>query len=467
MKILNLKISLQDNKKVKMYLYYLLMPLFLLITSKLSITPDMSWISAYILIGGANSIAFSWINGHVKLFKIHKEYFWTYTFILLLTSILIPIEYRLFGLYGLPVFFGVLAVTALMGRETGITAAITLSTIASVVSNGNFEIFAMYAIGSIGSISLTKSFDKRNDFSKAALWNSLISIAMLFTMRFGFSPFELRAKSLFLVGINPFASMFLSLGVLPYIEYVSRIYSNIGLIELGNLGHPLLKQLLVKAPGTYFHSVMLSNMCESAAQRIGANYVLSRIGPYFHDIGKIKRPEFFSENQQGVNPHDSISPMMNYLIVASHVKYGEELSRSFRLPLLVEDMIKEHHGTRMVSFFYQKALSENLKVSPDDFRYSGPTPRTKEAGITMLADSCEAAVRSLKSPSLYKIQNMVEDVVNKIYNERQLDDSSLTLRDTDQIVEEFSKVLFAMHKKRIEYPKTTEEVEKVIKVAKM
>lgn len=447
--------------------YYLLMPLLLLIVSKLSIAPNLNWISAYILIGGANSITFSWMSGHVNLFKIHKEYFWTYAFVLLLTSLLIQIGYELFGLYGLPVFFGVLAVTALMGTEIGVAAAITLSTIAAVVSNGNFELFAMYAIGSIGAIFLTKRFDKRFDFSKAALWDSLISMAMIFTMSFDFSPFEFRMKSLFLSGINPFVSMILILGVLPYIEYISRIYSNMGLIELGNLGHPLVKQLLVKAPGTYFHSVMLSNMCESAAQRIGANYVLARIGPYFHDIGKIKRPEFFAENQRDVNPHDSISPMMNYLVVASHVKYGEELSHSSRLPLLVEDMIKEHHGTRMVSFFYQKALSENLKVSPDDFRYPGPKPRTKEAGIAMLADSCEAAVRSLKSPSLSKIQNMVEDVVNKIYNERQLDDSSLTLRDIDQIVEEFSKVLFAMHKRRIEYPKTTEEVERVIKVAKM
>ena len=443
------------------------MPLLLLMVSKFSIVPNLNWISAYIVVGGANAITFSWVSEHVILFKMHKEYFWTYAFVLLLTSFLISVGYDLFGLYGLPVFFGVLAITALMGVESGTAAAITLSTIAAVSGNGNFKLFSMYAIASIGAIFLTKRLDKRFDFSKAALWNSLISVAMVFAMNSAFSPFELQFKSLFLAGINPFVSMVLILGALPYIEYISRIYSNMGLIELGNLGHPLVKQLLTKAPGTYFHSVMLSNMCESAAQRIGANYVLARIGPYFHDIGKIKRPEFFAENQQDSNPHDSISPMMNYLVVASHVKYGEELSRSSRLPLLVEDMIKEHHGTRMVSFFYQKALSENLKVSPDDFRYPGPKPRTKESGIVMLADSCEAAVRSLKSPSLPKIQNTVEEVVNKIYNERQLDDSSLTLRDIDQIVEEFSKVLFAMHKKRIEYPKTTREVEKVIKIAKM
>ncbi len=451
----------------KTYLYHISVPFLLMIEGNFSFVPNISWLSSYILILAANSVSFSWITSEVKLFKIHKEYFWTYTAILFLTVSLFPIGYTLFGVCGLPVFFGVLLVASMMGTESAMAAAVTLSTVAAVVGNGNFEVFAVYIVGSIGGVFLTKGFVKRFDFSKAALWNTLITITMVISVGIGFTPYTLHVKEVILTGLNPFLSMFLAIGVLPYMEYVSRIYSNLGLIELGNLSHPLVKELSIRAPGTYFHSVVLSNMCESAAQRIGANYVLGRIGPYFHDIGKVKRPEFFTENQHGVNPHDSISPMMNYFVVVSHVKYGEELSKKYRLPLLVEDMIREHHGTRMVSFFYQKALSENLNVSPDDFRYPGPKPRTKEAGIVMLADSCEAAVRSIKSPTPSKIKNMIEEIVNRIYNERQLDDSGLTLKDIDQIVEEFSKVLSAMYKSRISYPKDTKEIEKVIKIAKM
>ncbi len=466
MRILNLKKKLL-SEKTRVYIYYLMVPFLLLIESEFSVSPKPFWLGSYILILAANSVTFSWINEHVKLFKIHKEYFWTYTLVLLLTTLFFPLGYTFFGVYGLPVFFGVLLIASLMGTESAMASAITLSTVAAIVGNGSFELFAIYTIGSIGGIFLTKGLIKRFDFSKASLWNSIISILMVLSISVGFFPYSVQLKDLVLIGLNPFVSMILMVGILPYVEYISRIYSNVGLIELGNLSHPLVKRLSVKAPGTYFHSVVLSNMCESAAQKINANYVLTRVGPYFHDIGKIKRPEFFTENQHGTNPHDSMSPMMNYLVIASHVKYGEELSKSYRLPLLVEDMIKEHHGTRMVSFFYQKALSENLKVSPDDFRYPGPKPRTKESGIVMLADSCEAAVRSLKSPTPSKIRSMIEEVVNGIYNERQLDNSGLTLRDIDGIVEEFSKILSSMYKTRIEYPKNSKEIEKVIRVAKM
>ncbi len=465
MKILNLKNSF--IKKNRKYAYHFVLAFALTAEGSFSLNFDASWISAYILVLAASLLSFSWVNSKVRLFEIHKEYFWTYTFVLLLTTALYPIGYTVVGIYGFPVFFGVLLIAAMMGTESAMAAAVVLSTVATVVGNGSFELFAVYAVGSMTGVFLTKGFVKRFDFSKAALWNSLVTIAMVTSTEFAFSPYRANPKEMIIAALNPFFSMVLALGVLPYVEYVSRIYSNIGLIELGNLSHPLLRELSVKATGTYFHSVVLSNMCERAAQRIGANYVLGRVGPYFHDIGKIKRPEFFAENQHGTNPHDSISPMMNYLVIVSHVKYGEELSKTYRLPLLIEDMIKEHHGTRMVSFFYQKAISENLNVSPDDFRYPGPKPRTKESGIVMLADSCEAAVRSIKSPTPSKIRNMIEEVVNRIYNERQLDDSGLTLRDIDRIVEEFSKILSAMYKNRLEYPKDSKEVEKVIKVAKL
>ncbi len=454
-----------DNDKLKIYLYCLLVPLFMIFMIHYSIVPKIGWISDYVLIGGANFLTFIWIKDRVKFFKIHDQYFWTYATVLFLTVALFPIAYLLVGSYGLPVFFGVIMITALMGTESGTAAAITLSTVAAIMGGYQFKIFAIYAISSAVGIYFSKNFNRRNDMTKAALFTTFTAILMFFVMDLHQSSMNFRSIDILIVTLTPLVSMIFALGVMPYVEYFSRIYSNIGLSELGGLSHPLLKDLSMQAPGTYFHSVELANMCEMAASRIGANYVLTRVEAYFHDIGKIKRPEFFTENQHDYNPHDSMSPMMNYLVITSHVKYGSELARRYRLPLLVEDAIKEHHGTRMVSFFYQKALSENLNVSPDDFRYPGPKPRTKETGIVMLADSCEAAFKSLRDPTPSKIQNMIEEVVNRVYNERQLDDSGLSLKDLDEIVQEFSKILSMRMKARIAYPKR-EDVEKVIRIAK-
>ncbi len=457
-------LKIMRSKKFYIYLYYFLTPLILIILSHLSIQPRIEWINEYILIGGANFLSFKWIKDHVKFFKIHDQYFWTYAASILLTVAFFPLGDLLVGQYGIPVFFGVVLITALMGTESGIAAAITLSTVAAVMSNNSFDLFAMYIVSSITAIYMVRSFNKRTDMTKVAFYASVISIIMFIAMHMNLQFILQSGTDILIIALNPFVSMILVLGIMPYVEYISRIYSNMGLLELGGLSHPLLKELSIEAPGTYFHSVELANMCEMAASRINANYVLARVGSYFHDIGKMKRPEFFTENQKGLNPHDSMTPIMNYLVIISHVKYGVKMAREKRLPLLVEDMIREHHGTRMVSFFYQKALAENLNVSPDDFRYPGPRPRTKEAGIVMLADSCEAAFKSMKELNPSKIQNIVEEIVNRVYNERQLDDSGLSLKDLDEISQEFSKILSLRMKTRLPYPKR-EEIEKVIKIA--
>jgi putative nucleotidyltransferase with HDIG domain len=462
MKILK---SLKDEK-IQTYLFYILTPLLIVFIIKFFSFPKITWINDYVLIGGANFLSFIWIKDRVRFFKIHRQYFWTYAGVILMTVVLFPLAYILLGNYGIPVFFGVVLITVLMGTESGTAAAVTLSTIATIMGNYRFDLFALYIVSSAAGIYLVRYFNKRNDITKAAVYVSFISIVMFFLMTLhDGATLNLEDTNILIILLNPFISMFLALGVLPYVEYFSRIYSNIGLSELGGLSHPLLKELSMEAPGTYFHSVELANMCEMAASRIGANYMLARTGAYFHDIGKMKRPEFFTENQKDYNPHDAMSPMMNYLVITSHVKFGAEIAKKNRLPLLVEDAIKEHHGTRMVSFFYQKALSENLNVSPDDFRYPGPKPRTKESGIIMLADSCEAAFKSFRELNPSKIENMIEEIVNRVYNERQLDDSGLSLKDLDEIVQEFSKILSLRIKTRIAYPKG-EGVEKVIRIAR-
>lgn len=451
------------NKRFYVYTFYFVTPFILIIISNLSIQPKVDWISAYILIWSANFLGFKWIKDHVKFFKIHDQYFWTYASLIILTVAFFPIGALLLGPYGIPVFLGVALVTSLMGVESGIASAITLSTVATMMSNDRFYLFAIYVVSSVMAIYLVRQLNKRTDMTKFAFYGAIAAIVVFLTLHMNFNSIVQDKFDILIIGLNPFISMILALGIMPYVEYISRIYSNTGLLELGGLSHPLLKEMSIKAPGTYFHSVELANMCEMAASRINANYILARVGSYFHDIGKIRRPEFFTENQTGYNPHDSMSPIMNYLVVTSHVKYGIRMARENRLPILVEDMIREHHGTRMVSFFYQKALSENLNVIPDDFRYPGPRPRTKETGIVMLADSCEAAFKSLKEVNPSKIQNTVEEIVNRVYNERQLDDSGLSLRDLDEIAQEFSKILSLRMKTRISYPKR-EETQKVIRI---
>lgn len=451
-----------QSKRFYTYLYYILTPLALVILSNFSIHPKLTWIDEYLIIGSANFLTFKWIKDHVKFFKIHDQYFWTYASLIILSVLFFPLGAHFFGPYGIPVWLGVILVTALMGTESGIASAIVLSTVASVISSYDFNVFVIYVVSSAGAIYLVKSFKKRTDMTKMTFYAALIGVAFFYIMNLNLGIFY--QSDIWILFFNPFVSMILAFGIMPYVEYLSRIYSNIGLLELGGLSHPLLKELSMQAPGTYFHSVELANMCEMAASRINANYILARVGAYFHDVGKMKRPEFFTENQKGVNPHDKMSPIMNYLVVVSHVKYGIKMAREYRLPLLVEDMIREHHGTRMASFFYQKALSENLNVSPDDFRYPGPKPRTKEAGILMLADSCEAAFKSMKEINPSKIQSIVEEIVNRVYNERQLDDSGLSLRDLDEISQEFSKILSMRMKTRVSYP-STNYGEKVIRIA--
>jgi hypothetical protein len=263
--------------------------------------------------------------------------------------------------------------------------------------------------------------------------------------------------------INPIISSIVAIGIIPYIESISRIYSDVGLLELGSLSHPLLKSLSLNAPGTYYHSITLANLSEAAAERIGANPILARVSAYFHDIGKLKRPQYFTENQSGNNPHNSITPSMSNMVINEHVKRGVELARKNRLPKLIEDIIREHHGTRVKKYFYHKAREDskdNKDNGKDEYRYPGPKPQFPESGIIMLADSTEAASKSIKDPTPGKIHELVEDVVNGVYNERQLDECGLTLSDLEKIIDAFTNVLTNMNRGRVEYPK--EKVDKVV-----
>jgi putative nucleotidyltransferase with HDIG domain len=228
------------------------------------------------------------------------------------------------------------------------------------------------------------------------------------------------------------------------------------LLELSNQNLPLLKQLSLEAPGTYQHSLAVSNLAEAGADVVGANALLLRVCSYYHDVGKVHKPEYFVENQRGANPHDTLSPSMSSLVIQSHVKEGLEIAVREKLPLPIRQAIATHHGTKLIRYFYQKAKEH---ADPDlgevreiDYRYPGPKPHTKELGILLLADAVEAAARTLEVPSPGKIQSMIDKIFTDALEDGQLDDCALTFSELDKIASAFLWVLTNMYHHRIDYP---------------
>jgi putative nucleotidyltransferase with HDIG domain len=241
-------------------------------------------------------------------------------------------------------------------------------------------------------------------------------------------------------------------------EKLFGVTTNLSLIELSDMNSPVLKRLSIGSTGTYHHSVLVGNLAESAAEAIGANPLKTRVLAYYHDIGKINKPEYFIENQVGSkdNPHEKISPRMSALIISSHVKQGVELARKYKLPQVIMDIIREHHGTTLISFFYEKAKAadEEKKLMRDDFCYPGPKPGSKENALIMLADSVEAASRSLSEPTTSRLRGLVNKIIDGKIADGQLDNCDLTFIDLAKIKDSFIPVLTGMFHTRIEYPES-------------
>jgi hypothetical protein len=255
-----------------------------------------------------------------------------------------------------------------------------------------------------------------------------------------------------------FLSGLLVLGLAPLLEPLGYT-TNVRLLELANLNHPLLKRMAMEAPGTYHHSIMVGNLAEAAAEQIGANPLLARVGAYYHDVGKIGKksmPSYFIENQQrGFNPHDKLEPSMSALILVSHVKHGVELAREHRLGWPIIDIIQQHHGSNLIRYFYSKALErvdKDHSVSEDKYRYPGPRPQTKEAALVMMADVVEAACRTLNDPTPSRIQKRVQSLIMGMFSEGQLDQSTLTLKDLHSVTRSFVRALQGILHSRVEYP---------------
>lgn len=247
----------------------------------------------------------------------------------------------------------------------------------------------------------------------------------------------------------------LAIGVTPLLESGFRYTTNMKLLELARMDHPVLKDLAMRAPGTYHHSIVIGTLVEAAAESINANPLLARVAAYYHDIGKTKMPGYFIENAARENRHDKLTPSMSALIISSHAREGAEMARKHHLGAEIADVIRQHHGTSLITFFYQKAkdqAGEGEKVEEKNFRYPGPKPQTKEAGLVMLADSIEAASKTLKDPTADRIQYLTQKIVNKIFADGQLDECELTLKDLHAITRSFNRVLSGIYHQRIDYP---------------
>ncbi|MCL2497441.1 MAG: HDIG domain-containing protein, partial [Symbiobacteriaceae bacterium] len=248
----------------------------------------------------------------------------------------------------------------------------------------------------------------------------------------------------------------LALGLLPFLEGTFQLISSLKLLELGNPNHPLLRTLMMEAPGSYQHSIMVANLAEVVCDEIKANSLLARVGASFHDVGKTKRPIFFVENQHNrENPHDQLRPAVSAAILFAHVKDGLELGKEHKLPEQILQFIRSHHGTSEAGYFYRRAVAEageGEEVQMADFCYPGPKPPNKEVAVVMLADACEATVRTLQVPSEENITKTVERICRERLNNGQLDDCDLTIRDLNRVMATLTKTLMSVYHRRITYP---------------
>ena len=359
-----------------------------------------------------------------------------------------------------PVALGAILTVLLVDVQISVLFALIFAVFVGLLT-GEMGMFVYSLTGSLAAIYLMGTYRDRAAIIKGGFIIGVVNVLTVLALQlyvsetsFQWIPFLVRASCGLLSGL--FAAMLASLG-LPILEYLFNITTDIKLLELSNLNNPVLRRMAVEAPGTYHHSIIVGSLAEAAAEAIGASTLLVRVGAYYHDIGKLKNPEYYVENQLYMsNKHENLSPSMSSLILASHVKDGLALADEIKLVPAVRDLIPEHHGTRLMKFFYQKAKDasdgKERKVNEDDFRYPGPKPQSKEAAILMLADQVEAAARTLQDPSPSQIRSMNRRLIQSNIQDRQFDECDVTMQDLDKILRAFERVITGMHHHRIEYP---------------
>ena len=361
---------------------------------------------------------------------------------------------------GLPVFYIPFAVipmlSAILFEELGLSLLLTLASSVSIAYLvGDIEVGLLFLISGILSIILVRGTRKRVTIIRAGFIVGLAQVIALFFI----DHFRIAYPKAYLMFIlNGIVSGVIVIGILPIFEYLFKTVTNISLLELADFSQPLLQRMVMEAPGTYHHSLVVGNLSEAACLTVGANALLARIGAYYHDIGKLEKPGYFSENQEVKNSkHDTLSPTMSKLVIMHHVNEGLELAKKYRLNPRLIDFIQRHHGTSLVYYFYRRALEsleEDQEVREEGFRYPGPKPNTKETAVVLLADSVEAATKALKEPSPTDIKDAVHKIINNKFIDRQLDECDLTLKDLEKISAVFIRILSGIYHARITYPET-------------
>jgi len=403
----------------------------------------------------------SWIY----LFSIHKYNYLQNTrdigIILLNMFILVVISDFVLQLpqpsYSIPVAAMSMMIMLLLGFSAAFISVIVMSLFVAVLAGGKVEIALVLIMGGVVGMYAVKDARRR----ASILWAGLLAgIAKFFAILCNGLINGIEMDICISDGAWGISSGILSgilvMGILPVFEYVFKVPTKISLLEMSDLNHPLLKRLAMEAPGTYHHSIMVGNLAEAACDSINANSLLARVGSYYHDIGKLSKPQYYNENEMGEkSKHEGLTPSMSALIIIKHVKEGVELARKHKLNNMIIDFIEQHHGNSLIAYFYQKAFKltkDENAMNEDSFRYPGPKPQTKEAAIVLLADSVEAASRSLEDPTPASIRNQVTKVINNKFIDGQLDECDLTLKDMHKIADSFERVLMGIFHTRTSYP---------------
>jgi len=364
--------------------------------------------------------------------------------------------------YAVPCAATAIVAAVLFGAEGAALVATATALLAGLALEGDLKTTIYLFLGSITAAGVLSLPQKRSDLLRAGLAAAAAQVALVGAFVLAEPTEGAVLPLLAAAAVSGLAAGVLALGLLPVFEAFGYL-TNFKLLELASLGNPLLKDLSIEAPGTYHHSVMVGTLAEAGASAVGANPLFARVACYYHDIGKMKKPQYFIENQQGTaNPHDRLTPSMSALVVESHVRDGIEMGLAHGLPKAIVDVIPQHHGTKLISFFYTKAKKaaeadpEGGEVHESDFRYPGPKPQTPEAGVIMLADGVEAATRSISEPTPAKVKAMVKKVFSLVQDDGQLDECDLSLKDLAQIGDSFEQVLLAIHHRRVAYPSTAD-----------
>ena len=362
--------------------------------------------------------------------------------------------------YYIPVA-GISMLTVLLFKDLWLSfvMAFSSSLLVSLILKGDFGMMVTFFVGSLVAAYSIEDARTRGKVMVAGIFVSvanLVCLTLIFPDYKFFFNRDFTMAHLYPLAANGLICSFFVVGTLKVFEYMFDAVSNFTLLELSDFNQPLLKRMVMEAPGTYHHSLVVSNLAETAANAIGADALLTRVGAYYHDIGKMTKPEYFTENQMmGANKHDNIEPSMSRLVLLNHVKEGIDLAKKYKLNQVIIDFIPQHHGTSLMHFFYQRAVEsaeQGGAIDENDYRYPGPKPQTRETAITLMADSVEGATRALDDPTPQNVEETVKKVINNKFIDGQLDECPLTLKEIEKISQTFIRILSAMYHTRVKYP---------------